>query len=201
MAIGLALMFGIVLPINFNSPYKATSIIDFWRRWHITLSRFLRDYLYIPLGGNRVGNGRCFSNIMVVMLLGGLWHGAGWTFIIWGGLHGIYIVINHGWRQIRPNHIGMIEQQCGRLITLLAVVVAWVIFRSENWSVATSMLSGMAGLNGITLNYTHFAILNTFLPIGDWLSAKGVVFDIIPGFFGSGQVLSYVVLFLLVVLY
>ena len=88
MAIGLALMFGIRLPVNFRSPYKATSIVDFWRRWHITLSRFLRDYLYIPLGGNRHGKARRYLNLMLTMLLGGLWHGAGWTYVVWGGLHG-----------------------------------------------------------------------------------------------------------------
>src|SRR6516225_4328018 len=98
MAIGLALLFGIRLPVNFRSPYKAFSIIEFWRRWHITLSRFLRDYLYIPLGGNRFGVGRRYLNLMLTMLLGGLWHGAGWTFLIWGGLHGLYLVVNHQWR-------------------------------------------------------------------------------------------------------
>ena len=96
MAIGLGAMFGLRLPINFNSPYKATSIIDFWRRWHMTLSRFLRDYLYIPLGGSRRNVPGRYVNLMIVMLLGGLWHGAGWTFILWGGVHGIYLVINHG---------------------------------------------------------------------------------------------------------
>ena len=98
MAIGLALLFGIRLPVNFRSPYQATSIIEFWRRWHITLSRFLRDYLYIPLGGNRLGEQRRYINLLVTMLLGGLWHGAGWNFLVWGGLHGIYLSINHLWR-------------------------------------------------------------------------------------------------------
>ena len=95
MAIGLARMFGVRLPVNFNSPYKADSISDFWRRWHMTLSRFLRDYLYIPLGGNRKGEPRRYLNLMITMLLGGLWHGANWTFMAWGGLHGIYLIINH----------------------------------------------------------------------------------------------------------
>lgn len=99
MALGLGRMFGIVLPINFFSPYKARSIIDFWRRWHITLSRFLRDYLYIPLGGSRCGPLRHHVNLFVTMLLGGLWHGAGWTFVIWGMLHAIYLTINHLWRE------------------------------------------------------------------------------------------------------
>ena len=101
MAIGLGLMFDIRLPVNFNSPYKAVNIIDFWRRWHITLSRFLRDYLYIPLGGSRLGAPRRYANLMITMLLGGLWHGAGWTFVIWGGLHGIFLVINHAWHGLR----------------------------------------------------------------------------------------------------
>jgi D-alanyl-lipoteichoic acid acyltransferase DltB (MBOAT superfamily) len=98
MAIGLALLFGIRLPVNFRSPYKATSIIDFWRRWHITLSRFLRDYLYIPIGGNRLGAQRRYINLMLTMALGGLWHGAGWNFLIWGALHGVFLAVNHLWR-------------------------------------------------------------------------------------------------------
>ncbi len=98
MAIGLACLFGIRLPWNFASPYKATSVIEFWRRWHMTLSRFLRDYLYIPLGGNRKGPARRTVNLMIVMLLGGLWHGAGWSFVIWGGLHGLYLCVNSAWR-------------------------------------------------------------------------------------------------------
>ena len=100
MALGLARMFGIRLPINFNSPYKATNIVDFWRRWHITLSRFLRDYLYIPLGGNRCSMPRRYVNLFATMVLGGLWHGAAWTFVIWGALHGLYLTINHGWAAI-----------------------------------------------------------------------------------------------------
>src|SRR5258707_15298170 len=95
MAIGLALLFGIRLPPNFNSPYKAVNIIDFWRRWHMTLSRFLRDYLYVPLGGNRRGEARRYVNLLVTMVLGGLWHGAAWTFVLWGGLHGIFLALNH----------------------------------------------------------------------------------------------------------
>src|SRR3954469_23352041 len=101
MALGLALLFGIRLPVNFRSPYQAASIIEFWRRWHITLSRFLRDYLYIPLGGNRLGEIRRYQNLLVTMLLGGLWHGAAWNFVIWGGLHGVYLCINHLWRAWR----------------------------------------------------------------------------------------------------
>lgn len=103
MAIGLGLMFGIRLPLNFFSPYKALNIIEFWRRWHMTLSRFLRDYLYFPLGGNRKGKARRYINLMLTMVLGGLWHGAGWTFVLWGSLHGSYLIINHGWHAIKPD--------------------------------------------------------------------------------------------------
>src|SRR5947208_727657 len=102
MAIGISLMFGIFLPLNFSSPYKATSIIDFWRRWHMTLSQFLRDYLYIPLGGNRRGPALRYVNLMITMLLGGLWHGAAWTFVVWGALHGAYLCINHAWNNFTP---------------------------------------------------------------------------------------------------
>ncbi len=156
MAIGLSLMFNVRLPMNFNSPCKATSIIDFWRRWHMTLSRFLRDYLYIPLGGNRKGRGRRFLNLFATMLLGGLWHGASWTFVIWGGLHGIYLVVNHAWRAFRSK-LGIREG--GRLmrpffiaLTFLAVVVSWVFFRADSYSSAISMLAGMFGLNGLSLS-------------------------------------------------
>lgn len=155
MAIGLSLMFNVRLPLNFDSPYKATSIIDFWRRWHMTLSTFLRDYLYIPLGGNRRGTMRRYLNILVTMLLGGLWHGAGWTFVIWGGLHGVYLIINHGWREFK-SLIGLPEG--GRFaklwagaLTFLSVVVAWVFFRADSFQSAQNILSGMAGLNGISL--------------------------------------------------
>ena len=156
MAVGLARLFGIVFPANFNSPYKATSIIDFWRRWHMTLSRFLRDYLYIPLGGGRCHPLRRHANLMATMLLGGLWHGAGWTFVIWGGLHGLYLVLNHVWRALSgrwltgfplPPALGRVLAQ---LLTFVAVVVAWVFFRAESFSAALAMLQGMAGMNGIS---------------------------------------------------
>ena len=156
MALGLALMIGIRLPLNFNSPYKASSIVDFWRRWHMTLSRFLRDYVYFSLGGNRLGPTRRYANLMLTMLLGGLWHGASWTFVIWGGLHGFYLVINHGWNTIRdgvglPTIRRVITSWSGRVLTFLAVVIAWVFFRAENLPTALSILEGMAGWNGIEL--------------------------------------------------
>jgi len=157
MAIGLAWMFGISLPLNFASPYKAVNIIEFWRRWHMTLSRFLRDYLYIPLGGRRKGRGRRHLNIMVTMLLGGLWHGAAWTFVVWGGLHGLFLVINHGWRSLRHRLGQDLERSTpwGRLLaagcTFLVVTVAWVFFRADSFGSALSMLSSMAGLHGAGL--------------------------------------------------
>ena len=153
MAIGLARMFGIRLPLNFHSPYKAVNIIDFWRRWHITLSRFLRDYLYIPLGGNRKGPARRHVNLLVTMLLGGLWHGAGWTFVIWGGLHGLYLVINHGWHGVRRSlgqdlsKSSLVGRWLSRALTLLAVMVAWVFFRAADLDTALNMLHAMTGLS------------------------------------------------------
>ena len=150
MAIGLARMFGVRLPLNFNSPYKAHSIVDFWRRWHMTLSRFLRDYVYIPLGGNRLGNSRRYTNLMIVMLVGGLWHGAGWTFVVWGGLHGSYLLINHAWRGLRKGKEDGLFLRClYPVLTMLAVIVAWVFFRAETFTGATEILYAMAGGNGI----------------------------------------------------
>src|SRR5690606_6567004 len=135
MAIGLSRLFGIKLPLNFNSPYKSTSIIDFWRRWHMTLSQFLRDYLYITLGGNRKGKMRRHINLMLTMLLGGLWHGAGWTFIVWGGLHGIYLTINHVFREFFPLSVddtgttARVRAMAGWTLTTLGVIFAFVVFR------------------------------------------------------------------------
>ena len=144
MAIGLARMFGIRLPENFNSPYKANSIIDFWRRWHITLSNFLRDYLYIALGGNRNGSIRRYINIGITMLLGGLWHGAGWNFVFWGGLHGLFLIANHLWRGVWPQKgNALIGVFFSRLLTLLAVSIAWVFFRAESTHGAMAILKGM----------------------------------------------------------
>lgn len=149
MAVGLAAMFGIVLPFNFVRPYRATSIIDFWRRWHVTLSRFLRLYLYIPLGGNRKGPGRRYLNLMIVMLIGGLWHGAAWTFVAWGALHGLYLVINHLWRDgsaswPKPGRwVGPALQAGSWLLTFLAVAIAWVFFRAESFGAAMTILARM----------------------------------------------------------
>jgi alginate O-acetyltransferase complex protein AlgI len=147
MAIGMSLMFGIFLPLNFNSPYKATSIVDFWRRWHMTLSQFLRDYLYIPLGGNRHGRVLRYVNLMITMLLGGLWHGAAWTFVVWGALHGVYLCINHAWSHFGPEpplRFARLADIAGLILTFLAVVIAWVFFRAPDMATALSVLSKMA---------------------------------------------------------
>ncbi|MCL6558895.1 MAG: MBOAT family protein, partial [Firmicutes bacterium] len=147
MAVGLGLMLNTALPVNFNSPYKSSSIIDFWRRWHITLSNFLKLYLYIPLGGNRKGYPRKMLNLFVTMLLGGLWHGAGWTFVLWGGLHGAYLVVNHTWRRLDFK----LPPALSRPLTFLAVVAAWVVFRANSVHDAFAVLKAMAGLNAFVL--------------------------------------------------
>jgi D-alanyl-lipoteichoic acid acyltransferase DltB (MBOAT superfamily) len=158
MAIGLALTLGIRLPLNFNSPYKAENIADFWRRWHITLSQFLRDYLYIPLGGNRCGPTRRAVNLMLTMVLGGLWHGAGWTFVVWGALHGLYLVVCHAWTTFfsakdisRSNLSKRFRRISAGTLTFLAVVVAWVFFRASSLDSALLLCKAMLGFNGLEL--------------------------------------------------
>lgn len=151
MAIGLSMMLNIRLPFNFNSPYKSKSIIEFWTRWHISLSTFLRDYLYIPLGGNRRGEFRRYMNLLVTMLIGGLWHGAGWTFIVWGALHGFYLVVNHAWRQLmHASHLGHFKtiRVLSVPLTFTAVVIGWVFFRAESLNGACQIIAGMAGRYG-----------------------------------------------------
>lgn len=173
MAVGLGLMFNIRMPQNFHSPYKATSMIDFWRRWHMTLSQFLRDYLYIPLGGNRHGVLQRYLNLFITMLLGGLWHGAGWTFVIWGGLHGVLLAVNHAWRSTReklklPSILPpwLMRAVCV-LVIYLVVVTLWVIFRAHDWPTALRMLSGMSEFHSITLP-------SQFTPLENMLSVFGI---------------------------
>jgi alginate O-acetyltransferase complex protein AlgI len=152
MAIGLARMFNVQFPLNFNSPYKATDISDFWRRWHMTLSHFLRDHLYIPLGGNRHGEPRRLLNLMMTMLLGGLWHGAAWTFVIWGALHGFYLVVHHTWQRLTKDSAPSAWiSRASWALTLLAVIVGWVFFRAHSVAQALVILKGMAGLYGLGL--------------------------------------------------
>ena len=143
MALGAARLFNIKMPINFNSPYRATDIRDFWHRWHITLSRFLREYLYIPLGGNRGSDARTAANILATFFLGGLWHGAAWTFVIWGLLHGLAMVVFRAWNRIgRP-----LPREVGWALTFAFVMVTWVFFRATSLDAALAMLQAMAGMN------------------------------------------------------
>jgi alginate O-acetyltransferase complex protein AlgI len=157
MAVGIACMFGIRLPLNFDSPYKARNMVDFWKRWHMTLSGFLRDYLYIPLGGNRRGATRRYINLMLTMLLGGMWHGAGWNFLAWGGLHGIYLAATHCWlawrrgRMGQPRVPGSLWRAAGVVPTFLAVALAWVFFRAPGFGVAWEMTKGLLGVHGVSL--------------------------------------------------
>lgn len=186
MAIGLSRLFGVELPLNFNSPYKSRSIIDFWRRWHMTLSRFLRDYLYFSLGGNRAGPVRRYVNLMVTMVLGGLWHGAGWHFALWGALHGVYLMINHAWRAIvEALGLGKLPaafRQFGALLawalTLLASIVAFVTFRADSLQTTRNVLGGMVGLygKGVTSMYAvalcaGFGLIALLMPNSQEISA------------------------------
>jgi alginate O-acetyltransferase complex protein AlgI len=189
MAIGAARCFGIRFPMNFNSPYKAVSIIDFWRRWHMTLSRFLRDYLYFALGGNRRGPVRRYVNLFITMLLGGFWHGANWTFIMWGGLHGFYLIANHAWVRVAERSPTFTRFRnsyawtaIGSTITFLAVVVAWVFFRAPNFSAAFNMLGAMAGSHGIVIPSGLQFVLE---PVQSTLIALGIRFAD-----GSGTILA-----------
>lgn len=173
MALGLAKMLNINIPVNFNSPYKARSIIDFWRRWHISLSMTVKDYIYIPLGGNRSGEKAKLRNILVTMFIVGLWHGASWSFVVWGGLHGIFLIINHLWRRYGWPLPGVLNWS----MTFLAVVVAWVIFRGNTLSDAWNILESMMGLHGVVVSSKMMKVL-TGLPV----SAGDFVFPIAPAF-------------------
>ncbi len=139
MAIGLALLFNIVLPQNFNSPYKALNIQDFWRRWHMTLSRFLRDYIYIPLGGNKLGEWSTYRNLFLVFLIGGLWHGASWMFVIWGALHGVATVVHRLWQKLNIQ----MPKLLAWFVTFLFINITWVFFRAKDMSTALSVLKSM----------------------------------------------------------
>ena len=147
MALGLALMFNIALPRNFNSPYKALNIQDFWRRWHMTLSRFLKEYVYLPLGGNRRGELLAYINILIVFFIGGIWHGAGWTFIFWGCLNGAAMVIYKIWVKsgLKMNRV------LAWIITFNFTNICWVFFRARSFDDAAKVLTGMAGLSGVVL--------------------------------------------------
>lgn len=158
MAIGAALLFNIKLPINFNSPYKARNIQDFWRRWHITLSRFLREYVYIPLGGNRKGEFRTYTNLLATFIIGGLWHGAGWTFIFWGFLHGVALMIHRAWSKLGFTMWTWLAW----LITFNFINIAWVFFRAKEWEDAVRILGAMFSLDNIVLSEIYFKFLGKY---------------------------------------
>ncbi|MBQ7733312.1 MAG: MBOAT family protein [Synergistaceae bacterium] len=147
MAVALGLMLNINLPVNFDSPYKSTSIIDFWRRWHISLGRWIRDYIYIPLGGSREGEFKKIRNVILAMLFTGIWHGMGLTFILWGAVHGIMLAINHQWRRLNIKLPVVIAWP----LTFISVIFCWVIFRAESLDEALKMFSAMTNLNNIVV--------------------------------------------------
>ncbi|MBI1396225.1 MAG: MBOAT family protein [Betaproteobacteria bacterium] len=195
MAVGLSLMFNIRLPYNFDSPYKALNISDFWRRWHMTLSAFLRDYLYIPLGGNRLGSVRRYVNLMVTMLLGGLWHGASWTFVVWGGLHGLYLVVNHGyhalagtrreaWSRVAP------YRAAAWAMTFVAVVIAWVFFRAPTFDAANTVLRAMFGGGQSSSGGTDSAIFWNAGTSSLWVAAHCTVLAVISVFLPNSNAIG-----------
>ena len=176
MAIGMSLMFNIRLPINFNSPYKAVSIQDFWRRWHITLSRFLRDYIYIPLGGNKTSQLRIYFNLFTVFFIGGLWHGASWMFVIWGTLHGIAIVVHRAWQNFGLT----MNRYMAWFLTFNFVNIAWIFFRAKDIDSVFKVLGGMFGFGGIILpSFLENKLSNLLIPynikFGNWLGEVGML--------------------------
>ncbi len=201
MAIGLSRMFGVQLPLNFHSPYKAVNIIEFWRRWHITLSRFLRDYLYVPLGGNRKGLARRCINVLITMLLGGLWHGASWTFVIWGLLHGVYLCVNYGWIALRGalGHDRKRQTRLGMAAAVALTFAAWLVglafFRADSVPHALQIIGGMAGQHGFALPDQWLAKWGS---AGQWLASNGVSFSDSRGLITGGLV-NWIVILLIVV--
>ena len=192
MAIGIAACFGILIPINFNSPYKALNIINFWRRWHMTLSRFLRDYLYISFGGNRNGEVRRYLNVLLTMLLGGLWHGASWLFVIWGGLHGVYLIVNHLWSKAVGHKFQsyVFYRYMAQALTFFSVVIAWVVFRAQSLHSSSELIEAMLGRNGISLPQQY---LRFFPEVG----VSTFNFEVMPYYFGVKSVLLIVMAFLI----
>jgi alginate O-acetyltransferase complex protein AlgI len=177
-AIGAALCLGFHLKDNFRFPYAAIGFSDFWRRWHISLSTFLRDYLYIPLGGNRKGPARAMINLMIVMFLGGLWHGAAWTFVVWGLLHGSYLVIErileHYFGDKKWTQSFAVKLLLG-LVTYAAVCLAWVFFRASDFTVATRLLRGMFGGHAhgdailSTVEMLQIGVVTLWMLVAHWL--------------------------------
>ena len=170
MAIGIGLMFNIILPANFNSPYKSTNIQEFWKRWHMTLGRFMTNYLYIPLGGNRKGEIKTLRNLFIVFLASGIWHGAGWNFIIWGMLHGICIVIHRVWK----NSGRKLNKLVGWFITINLVNIFWVFFRAQTVTSAMKVIKGMYDIENLYYLFTHLTELGKFTKSYRDLSNNGM---------------------------
>jgi alginate O-acetyltransferase complex protein AlgI len=190
MALGVALLFNIKLPTNFNSPYKALNIQDFWRRWHVTLSRFLRDYIYIPLGGNRNGETRTYFNLFMVFLIGGFWHGASWMFVAWGALHGIAIVLHRGWQQMGQKMNALLAW----FITFNFINITWIFFRAKEWEDAKNILMGMIGINGVMLPEKYASKLT-------FLSDFGIIFgNVFSDINGKAQTIVYIILGFILIL-
>ena len=188
IAIGAARMFGIILPLNFNSPYQANNIADFWRRWHITLSRFLFQYIYLPLGGNRLRSVKTFRNLVIVMILGGLWHGAAWTFIFWGIAHGCLLVLHRMFVFVRQKEedqgINVLSLLWSRLLTFTCVSLTWVLFRAADMNAAVNIYKGLIGLNGVHLPLHYKSYLGQ---IGQFLQHSGVTFGPVSFYAGGWQ--------------
>lgn len=183
MALAVALLFNIRLPINFNSPYKALNIQDFWRRWHITLSRFLRDYIYIPLGGNRNGELKTYNNLFAVFLIGGLWHGASWMFVAWGAMHGAAIVLHRAWQQMGQKMNTLLAW----FITFNFINITWIFFRAKEWTDAKNVLCGMLGIHGIMLPEKYASKLS-------FLEDFGIIFGIVYEHInGKAQTTLYII--------
>lgn len=174
MAIGIALLFNIRLPYNFNSPYLALDIQDFWRRWHMTLSRFLRDYIYIPLGGNRRGEAIILRNLLITFLIGGIWHGAGWTFVFWGFLHGMAAIVHYLWKLTGMKMNSVIAW----FITFNFVNLAWIFFRALTWTDALKVLKGMLGFTGMGNPFELSAIHADIFTVLWIVAGFGIIFFI-----------------------
>ncbi len=186
MAMGSALLFNIRLPINFNSPYKALDIQDFWRRWHITLSRFLRDYIYIPLGGNKKGSVRTYTNLFTTFLIGGLWHGAGWTFVVWGGLHGIAMIIHRIWSSLGLKLWAWVAW----LVTFNFVNITWVFFRAESFADAWRVIKAMFGMSASGIVLPGFLVRHL-----SFLEQKGIAFGEMMPVLGMGKAGEMMIVF------
>ena len=201
MAIGLSRLFGVQLPLNFHSPYKAVNIADLWNRWHMTLSRFLRDYVFVPLGGQRKSVWRRCASVMITMFLCGLWHGAGWTYIVFGLLHGVYLCVNQGWRMLRKR-LGQDRKHPTRAGTVAAIAltyVAWLVglafFRADSVPHALQIVGGLVGMHGFALPDYWLAKWGMF---GQWLSLNGVSFGNSRGLIPGGLI-NWIILLLAIV--